>query len=644
MSTDDQSSLGRLKKGLYSRTRGAIKKRKRRRLEPKEYKAKSEWEHDTDVQELFARASGKRFKKPSFTVIFLIGSFIFFILAALIALLFFISGGNILSPGNIDIGIAGPVTIDAGEELELFITITNHNASPLEATDLLVEFSDGTRDADDLAKELVRFRESMGTIASNQSVQKIVRSVPFGEEGSTHETCVTFEYRLQGSNAIFFKEKCYKFTVSASPVRLSIESVKEINSGQEAVFVLDIFSNSPTVIENVLLTAEYPFGFTFKEAIPEPSSGKAIWSLGDLESGSKRTITLRGVIEGQNEEDRIFRFNVGIQDSRNDKRISTQFLSQLQNIRIKRPFLGVELALGGVVAPEYATPPGDIIRVDITWTNNLSTRIVDGEIEAKISGIPLDKTSVTVSNGFYRSIDNVVFWTKQTDEQLLSLEPGGEGRVSFSFNSFPSDSAVLSALRDPEMSIDVSVKGRRVSEEGVPEVIISTASSKIKVMSDLVLTSQLLYFSGPFINSGPVPPAAERETTYTAVWSITNTTNEVEGVKVVAALPPYVRWMGVTSPSGEDISFNPVGGSVVWNVGDTPAGTGIASSPRSVSFQVALLPSVSQIGLAPTVVQAASASGVDIFAREPLNYTARELSTVLGTDPQYRPGQDRVVE
>jgi hypothetical protein len=183
-----------------------------------------------------------------------------------------------------------------------------------------------------------------------------------------------------------------------------------------------------------------------------------------------------------------------------------------------------------------------------------------------------------------------------------------------------------------------------VSERDVPEKIVSTASRTAKIISDLMLTSRLTYFTGPFINSGPIPPRAEKETTYTVTWSITSTVNDTHDVVVKAALPTYVRWMNVVSPASEDISFNPVGGEVVWNVGEVEAHRGLINPPREVSFQLAFNPSLSHVGTAPEIIGETTLEGVDSFTDTLLRSAKKGLTTKLSTDPEFKSGDEKVVE
>ena len=108
-----------------------------------------------------------------------------------------------------------------------------------------------------------------------------------------------------------------------------------------------------------------------------------------------------------------------------------------------------------------------------------------------------------------------------------------------------------------------------------------------------------------------MPPKAEKETTYTVIWTVTNTSNKVKNAKVSAILPIYTKWLSKTAPDSEHISYNLQNSEIIWDLGDVPAGAGIDSPAREVAFQISFLPSVSQIGSTPVILSGAVLTGTD---------------------------------
>ncbi|MBL7045386.1 MAG: hypothetical protein ISR98_02190 [Parcubacteria group bacterium] len=639
MSKDrDRSSIEEMRKRLYARDQRSGK-RGRRQLNPIDYDSKSKWS-DQSVKPVFKE---KKKKRRSLLSTLLIASVIFFVLAIGISAFFIFGGSNVVSSQNIDIDIQGPVTISGGEELSLQVAITNKNNVAIKLADLLVEYPDGTRSSVDISKALLRHRETIGTLTPGEIIQKTVKAILLGSEDSQQNIKVTVEYRIDGSNAIFFTEKMYDVTLVSAPLSLSVSNINEITSGQEVDFDITVTSNSNTVIKDALLSVEYPFGFEFVSATPEPAFTDKVWDLGDIQPEGKRIIKLRGVIIGEDNEERVFRFSSGVKSEKDEKELEVAFVTSLKSVFIKKPFIGVNLALNGDQGSEYVSAIGDNVRADITWMNNMPVRVSDAEIEVKLRGEALDKFSIVADRGFYRSSDNTITYSRETDGNLATLNPGDSGSVTFSFASLGASSGNI--FKNPEIIIDISIKGKRLSENQVPQEIDSSITKKVLLASDLFLTSRALYFTGPFTNTGPLPPKVEQETTYTVIWTVTNSSNIVDNTEVTATLPSYIRWVGQTNPSNADISFNPVGGKIVWNVGSIkPKADTSSSGQAEVAFKVALLPSISQIGVAPILINEQVITGFDRFTSTNINNTKKELTTRLSTDPNFATQDANVVE
>jgi len=620
--SEDKGRIDNLEKNLYSRKKDQVASRKRREFHERDFGVSDTWDHVEEVIPVKSR-------RPIIKII-LSASVAFFVISAIFSGFFFFKGVDI-SPNNIVIKVEGPALVGGGEELGLQITIKNNNPVPIETADLIVEYPSGTRSAANIDVELPRHRESLGTINPGEEIRKSVEAVLFGEESSNKIIDIIVEYRVRGSNAIFKAESNYELALSSSPLSLTIKSLEEAISGQEVEFIATIKSNSSSLVQDAMLEVEYPFGFEFIEASPSPVFANRTWYLGDIPPEKEVEVIFKGTLSGQDGEERVFRFATGIQSELDENDIGAEFINISESLFIKRPFITVDLTVDGK-KEDIVAGGGDSIGADITWVNNLATQIFDGEIDVKFTGDVLDRESVKAGSGFFRSIDNKIVWTRETDSALGSIPAGDTGNVHFSFKAYGVDSG--KQFVNPTINLDVTVRGKRISEGSVPEEIISTLSKEIKIESALVVTSKLLHGTGPFQNSGPVPPKAEQETTYTVVLNVLNSSSEIANGTVVMTLPPYVEWMGVINPLTEEITFSSVGGKIIWNLRDIEPGTGTVLPLREIAFQVKFLPSITQIGKTPVIVNKQTISGFDRFTETTVGGDRNELNTFL-SDPGF---------
>ncbi len=637
-SLDDEDSLETLESGLYSRGESVPGVPDHEaRFKRHDVSVQRGWKNGLERSSDFHQSVSHM---PILKKIF-IASLVFFLAAVGAASYVFFGGGNVISSSNVEIFITGPVSIAGGEVLPLEIKVTNQNNADLVTSELVIDYPEGTREVEDTSVSLNRYREELGTIGKGESMTKKIQVALFGQEGDVKVLKISVEYRVRGSNAIVPKKKEYSVAISSSPVTLNIISVKEVNANQDVEFTIDAISNAPGVIKNLAVSAEYPFGFTFKNSDPAPSWSNSFWRLGDIKPGVKRVIKVRGTVAGQDNEDRTFRFLAGTESPTNDTVIGTSFLTAVHKISIKKPFIGTTLALNGDRSEVFVAKSGENIRADMVLTNNIGIKITDLKVSAKIGGTILNPTSVNSNGGFFRSSENTIFWDQTLDKKLAVLNPDDSISLGFSFSTF--SEAEMRSIKNPQMSFTVEVKGLRLNESGVAQEVVSKISKTLRVPSNLGLSARALYYSGPFTNTGPIPPRVDVDTSYTIVWSLTNGSNDLSNVSVSASLPSYVKWLAVTSPSTEKISYAPVGGKIVWEAGDLKAGTGFATRPREVSFQVSLAPGISQLQTSPVLVTGANASGQDDFASQTVGAVGATLTTDLTTDVSFKQGQGAVV-
>ncbi len=550
---------------------------------------------------------------------------------------FFMGGGNLISSSNIEIVVSGPISVKAGEKAVLDIGVKNNNGTELEFVDLVVEYPEGTRSAAEDSKELPRERQGLGAVGIDEEAHRAVSAAFFGSEGEEKIVKITVEYRVQGSNAVFYKEAEYVIAIGSAPLSLLAKVPEEASSGQQIAIPITITSNSTEVIKDVLITAEYPPGFNFASAEPQPLFADRVWKIGDLKPNGSRTVTVRGTLAGNDGDMKTFRFNAGIQSSKDEKAISGSLASVQEDVEMQKAFIGISIAVDGKSDPEPSVKSGRSIRVDISYTNNLKVPIEDAVITLSLSGSALDRASVSPERGTYQSSKNLVTWSSSTMRELESIPPGGKGVVSVSLSSLQS----VSSIQKPEIVLKSAVSGRRIEEMFTSDVS-GTSDRRVRIQSDVELVSRLLYHSGPFKNEGPLPPKAEQPTTYTVVWTISNSSNTLTDAEVKASLPSYAEFVGSVSPEGEKVSFSKVGGVITWDLGEVKAGSGFSQSAREVAFQIRFTPSITHVGAAPVIMNEGELTARDSFTGSAISITRNPLNTRLSSDPSAKQGDEIV--
>ena len=639
MDNQDKSGVDKLKDKLYSRKEKPTIEDVRTPLEAHASDVPVSWEVANATAEEKPNLAPVEKKHMSFTTKFFIGSILFFLVASVVATLVFFGGGNLISPQNIDLEVVAPSLIDGGKTSTFQIITTNRNQSDLVLVDMIIDYPEGTRSAADATVPLTHERQSIGTIRVGEQIKRSVSGIFYGQEGAQQKIKVTLEYSVGGSNATFEKQVEASFTIGSSPVSLTVESPSEAIAGDSFSMNVTVRSNATTPINNVVVQGQYPFGFSVNNATPQADAGGTLWRIGTLSPGETQTIKLTGSIQGQDGDERVFRFLVGQNSDQTDTQIKVPFLTMPQTLTVHKPFVSGAISVEGQTGKTVSVTPGKTLQGTVHWQNNLSDALSDVELVLTFSGPALDKTSVNGFNGFYQSSNTSIIWSKSQDQSLANVAPGASGDFQFNFASLPPGAGNV-LITNPTISLNLQVRGTRQGGSSVPENIGSAASLQVALSSAAAVTAQAFHFSGPFTNIGPMPPRAEAATTYTIVWTVKNASNALANTVVSTVLPPYVNFMSAVQ--GEGVTYDSGSRTVRWPIGELKAGVGYTLSARQAAFQVTLTPSTSQVGQSPQLTGVTTLSGQDRFVQVNVSSQAAAPTTKISGEGGFTAGMDIV--
>lgn len=643
---ENQNRIEDLKKSLYSRNAPDVRTRRKLRFSPTETTVQTAWEHPSEEESVAPTKLNQEYKDTSMSFLtkLLIASIVFCTIAVGIGAYLFFNGSNLISADNIAIDVRGPVSIPGGAPVSFDITVVNNNNVDLQGAYLAIDFPAGTTDADDRVSELKLLQEPLDDIPAGGSVTKTVRAIMFGQENLQRQIGMKVTYKVKGSTALFTKTSSYDVLINSSPVLLTVSSFDEITSGQELAIKLSLKSNSQDILKNVLLKASYPFGWVFTSSDIKPLADNSTWKIGDIPPGGERTITIRGTVQGEDSESRVFRFVAGAQSAVDAKVIGTQYMTAEHALTIQKPFISLGIAVNNDdTAADYIGQFGQSQRMSVNWFNNLSTSVSNMVITAKLSGSAYDKGAVQPDQGYFNSATNEIVWNRQTNPDFGSIGAGENGQVTFTVA--PRDlSSTGKPVVNPTVVVSASVAGSRTQGSSVPEKLSSVVERTTRIPSNVALSGRVVRSVGPFQNTGPIPPKVEQATTYTILWTVDNTSSAVTNAQVTATLPAYVKWLGAVSPSSESITYDENSGLVTWNIGNVSTYTTDSSSRREVYFQVSFQPGVNLANQSPILLNQATLSAIDSFTGTQLQNKQDYLTTRFSTDPEYKEGQATVAK
>lgn len=576
-------------------------------------------------------AGGVAKPRRTYRTFVLIGSFLIFVFVAAISSVYLYFGGNQISNQNIFITIDGPASVGGGEVLPLQVAVTNQNSVPIESATLILKYPVGTRTASDDARNVFEERIPIEDIGPGETLNESIQVRIFGEENAEREINATVEYRVNESNGMFYKDaEPMAVRISSSPLVLRVENIENVASGQLVNVTLTAVSNASTPLENILITADYPTGFDYETADPEPVFGENVWRIRELLPEQTATIVLTGTVSGLTEESFRVNFDAGPASIENQYLVDATLADARADFTIERPFIDMDITINGVEGREAVIPEGEPSEVQITVTNTLDETVYDMAVQVIPSGNALNDRSIRSSQGFYDSNRESVRWEVANNASFDRILPGDSRTLDFT---------VVPGERRSTASYELvaNVFARRVADESALETLIGTERAEARYSSSVLVGSQAGRNVGRFGDSGPVPPQVGEVTTYTLSVVAEAGANDLSDAIVETSLPVYVNWLDQYDAPGE-VAYNSVSKQIEWEAGDIPAG-----ERKELTFQVSVQPSVSQLGFAPTLMNQQSIRANDGFTRTLLRDTAPAVTTELSTEMGYEEGNGDVI-
>jgi hypothetical protein len=625
---EDIDHIEELQKRLYARDPNNIPKQKYGILRPIKENVTSTW-GSTQVP----KEKGLRRPNVSGYRRLFIFSLIFFILAAGIAAFSVYRGAVTLSSKNVDLTILGNSFVGGGEELPIQVEIANKNSTDLVDTKLELSYPKGA--TDETGSEVTRITEDLGTVTSGKTKSVAFSAILYGEQGLSRTITATLSYHLAGSTATFEKTQTFSVTISSSPITLTVDGPSVAAADQPFELHIRSVFQGDQPLSNAIVRVEYPNGFTFASAVPAPSAGNNAWALGTLEKGKESVIVVRGRVSGIEGDEKAFRVYLGTPISTTDSRIAVSYNSALHPLTIEAPFVAADLSIDGTSGDVVPLPMGSSVNATISWRNNTNLAITNPTFTIALSGEDIDTASVKAINGYYDPLLRILTWTATSDGNIARIDPGESGVLSFSL-------APKGEMSRDDITASLSVSGTIPDLQNEIKSITDLDEITVRYASRIQFAAQAVYSIGAIKNTGPYPPKANQETTYTLQWTARPSDNPLANMVATAKLPTNVVWAGVIMPQEEAVTYNTETREVRWNVGSLPRATTTPLS-KTVSFQVKVRPSQTDVGNEPLLLSETTISATDTVANVPLSSIRPELTTRLFTDPVYGNGAEKVI-
>jgi len=525
--------------------------------------------------------------------------------------------------------IDGPSNASSGKLLTYEISYTNNNRVALSGAILRITYPESFKPGEN-SNFKVEGQTSgvftIGNISGNSSGKVILNGNVYSPKGTLMYIKTDLIYTPSNFNSQFDAKNQLGVNVDTSPIDLEILAPQKISSGDSVDYQISYTNTGKEDFNNIKVRVDYPDTFVFSRANPITSEGSNTWYIGHLAAGQSGKIVASGKLEGNRDEVKNVKAYIGTSDQ-------TKFIGYSEEQASTTIFVSpIEISQLVNGLNNYITKSGEVLMFHIKYKNNGNIDLRNVILNEKIDSPILDYASLVLKKGAFDPNSHVITWKGVDDPSLKNLAIGQSGEVDFSIKT--KDVIPISTTNDKNYVISATAKidSPDVQTPIDSNKVVSGNNMDIKLDSKLVLDMKGYYNDTTIPNSGPIPPKVGTPTTFTIHWKAVNVSNDVSDARVTATLPTGVTMTGKVSPDDGKFTYNSRDNSLVWDIGNISAGTGILNAPLEVAFQVQVTPSLNQLDNEVTLVNPVIFSAKDLFTSNNLSVSTGKKSTILIED------------
>jgi uncharacterized cupredoxin-like copper-binding protein len=524
--------------------------------------------------------------------------------------IFWLYGGFHYFSNKLDVEISSPLEMISGAEVEFIIDYENKNKYELEEVIMSLrlpeyfELAEVSREEYDLEHNTLE----LGNLAPGANGEIIVRGQLIGEYESEQYLVANFNFyktnkkgeRLWGQ---FSKNKVERFMISGSYLEIETELPDNLVNNQVFDWPIIIKNTSEALIyEQIRFEPEYDSEFI--------NFGLAPVQIQNFGPGQEKEIKLSVRVSTASENKdlalKVFWFVNGVE--------LNQFTWAKEQPVFKPKFL-FEAEIGSGVAVN----PGEPVELNIKYQN--AGRFTIENVSLTLDLLSDYWTLSGVEGDVGKIQANKIIWNAQQIPRLALLQPGESGEIALKIKTRSYVSGSADVDLQSRLKTNFKVEGQEV------ELIGPTVSAKLN--SNLMVSAYPMYYArtGDQLGRGPIPPYAGEETKYWLFARMVNDINAVDNVRFSAELPFNVTYTGKGSvPVGDPIKVD--GKEISWQISQVPV------KPSNIGFalELAIVPTASQVGTYPLLLQNMQISGIDTVTGEQITKNLGSVNTKLTND------------
>lgn len=387
----------------------------------------------------------------------------------------------------------------------------------------------------------------------------------------------------------YYRDKIF----SKEILRLEILAENDIKMGEEIEYTVKYKNNGNFVLENPKITFELP-----SNSLTEDSKVRFAEDLKDIYPGNEDFIKFKGRLLGKEGDLKVAKATL----SYTPRNLSARYESETTfTTKISLVNMALSFDLPTKIEKEKE------INYAVNYFSNTDYPLENLSIKIeKIDGLDIKSADP-------HSFDNLEW-------KLNSLNKGQGGRIK------------LKAVAKNEAGDYLNFVAKLgVWKDGVFIVIKETNQDVEAIKTAKLEFSQQAYYEAQsgIENSGPIPPKVSEPTTYAVKWLIKNYVSEVKNIKVRTILPQNVSLQDYIFPEDQasNFSFDSKSREIVWLAGNL-----LSDNSVEITFQIVLVPDLSQKGRLAELINQSIVFGEDASSGSIIQASGTKIDTSLPDD------------
>jgi hypothetical protein len=499
---------------------------------------------------------------------------------------------------NVVLTIKGPNELASGNEIEYVINYRNGENADLINISLELFYPANFKfsTSEPASKTTNGNLFDLPVLRQGQDGEVIVRGKLSGRVGDAKELRVRMNYKLTNFSSEFALEQKHSTMLSAPNLVLEITGPIDVTNGQDSNFSVNYSNVSGQDLDNVALRLSYPPGFKFTQSNPPALRDNNFWTLGKLVKDQKGKIDINGSFTGDPNQEKIVSGELGYLINNS---LATQITSS-----VAFKIVPSSLRLTQSASPPDSVKLGNKVSYNLDYGNFGTIGQTNVIITVTLEGPAIDFTQLRVPDALITG--NTITWKSVTNKNLSLVSPNQQGEINF---DLPLKSTISNNVKNQVIKTSATIYSDQIKTP------IRVADNEVKLSSELGMI-----VSGKYV-SGALPMQVGQSTTFAITILLTNLSNDLTDVEVISLVPlPDSAWKNVIIPESEksNVTFDNNANRIRWKVGNLAAFVGKFTPARTLTFQLEVVPDISNKGQTMPLLRDIQASGRDTFINKDL--------------------------